>query len=144
MPFVIQPDEILTDNIPAYGTKGLLINENVKSVLESLEVSNVQYFRTRLTNQSTGEVLEPFWIANIIGRIDCIDYDRSDIEYDDHQEIKFINSLVLKSLPRSSQEHILRLTGFLPAMVITDTLKNALEKAKITGFTYYLPEDFSL
>jgi hypothetical protein len=144
VPFQLERDETIPDNIPAYGTRGLLINDRVKAVLDGLAIDNVQYFAARLIDQRSRTVWAPYWIANVVGRVACIDHDRSDLETYEDGAVKFIDSLSLIALPDHAYGHIFRLAEFPPAMVISDTLKRALEAAGITGLRTYRPEQFSL
>lgn len=144
VPFDIEPDERMVDNIPAYGCRGLLINERVKAVFDTLKLDNIEYFPARLVNQSTNQVLSPYWIANIVGRFSCVDHEKSDLDYYNDGSIQFIDKLVLKPIPGGNYARIFRLAEFLPVMIVSDILKNALTEQNITGFTFYRPEDFSL
>jgi hypothetical protein len=144
VPFEIQPDERMVDNIPAYGCRGLLINDRVKAVFDGLKIDNIQYYSARLVNQDTGQILSPYWIANILGKIACVDHSQSDLDYYDDGKIRFIDKLALTPMPGSKHARIFRLAEFLPVMIVSDMLKNALTEHKITGFTFYKPEDFSL
>lgn len=142
VPFEFHPEEIMVDNIPAYGCRGLLINRKVKDVFDNMSVKNIHYYPARLINRK--EIPGPFWIANIIGKHACIDYDASDIEYFDDGGIEFIDKLVLKSMNEEPYGHIFRLAEFLPVILVSHALKDALEQSAVTGFTFYKPEEFSL
>ena len=134
----------MVDNIPAYGCSGLLINKKVKSVFDGLPVDNIQYFDARLIDQATQKVLVPYWIANIIGKVACVDRAGSSLVCFDDGQIQFIDKLVLLPMTDGQHGHIFRLAEFLPAIVISDALKEALTDSGVTGFTYYKPEEFSL
>ena len=127
VPFVIQPDELMVDNIPAYGCRGLLINSEVKAVFDGLNLDNIQYFDARLINQDTQEILQPYWIANIIGKVACVDHDQSELEYYNDGQIRFIDKLVLIPTKSTKYGHIFRLAEFLPVIIISETLKNFVE-----------------
>lgn len=144
VPFEIQPDERMVDNIPAYGCRGLLINERVKAVFDSLKLKNIQYFNARLVNQDTHQILSPYWIANITETFGCVDHQQSDLDYYNDGSIQFIDKLVLTHIPGGNHARIFRLAEFLPVMIVSDIVKNALTGNGITGFTFYRPEDFSL
>jgi hypothetical protein len=73
-----------------------------------------------------------------------VDHSQSDLDYYDDGKIRFIDKLALTPMPGSKHARIFRLAEFLPVMIVSDVLKNALTEQKITGFTFYKPEDFSL
>jgi hypothetical protein len=143
VPITPHPDEVLTDNIPAYGCAGLLINARVKAVFDALGIQSIQYFQAAVTTNNQ-PLPEQYWIANIVGSLRCIDWAQSDLLLDEQGEIEFINSLSLRFNPDHDYGAIFRLAEFLPAIAVSDPLKQALEAAKITGFMFYKPEEFSL
>ncbi len=144
VPVVIAPQERLTDNIPAYGCKGLLINAWLKDLLTRFGIVNVDYYPARLIDQRSADVMEPFWIANVIGRFSCIDRVKSDLEYYADGDIQFINALALLPLDERVHGHIFRAAEFLPVLVVSDALKSWLEQHGVTGLRFYAPAEFSL
>ncbi|HET8933336.1 MAG TPA: DUF1629 domain-containing protein [Polyangiales bacterium] len=58
----------------------VVVSERLKSVLDAVGVDNVQYFRAQLQQELSNETLSGFWLANIIGRIACVDPLRSRYE----------------------------------------------------------------
>lgn len=142
VPITPHPEEVLTDNIPAYGCSGLLINERVKGVFDSIGIQNIQYFPAELIINGQPNVAHDYWIANIIGSIDCIDKSASSLSFDPDGDIEFIESLALKDPHKYG--HIFRLSEYLPVIVISDALKTRLETAGISGFMIYKPDEFSL
>lgn len=135
-------EEVLTDNIPAYGCAGLLVNQRVKAVFDGLGLQNMQYFPVKLIINGQAADHLTYWIANIIGSVGCIDKDASNLTLDPEGDIEFIESLTLKT--DNNYGHIFRLAEYLPVMAISSALKEALEGAKITGLMFYKPEEFSL
>jgi len=144
VPFDIEPDERIVDNIPAYGCRGLLINGRVRAVFDEMNVGNVQYVDARLVNRRSRDVLTPYWIANIVGKIACVDKEKSELEYYDDGQIKFIDKLALKPMQHLQYGHMFRCAEFLPVIMVSEELKAALQARRISGFRYYLPEEFSL
>lgn len=144
VPFTIQPDEHMTDNLIAPGCRGLLINRKIREILNDVGVDNIQYFKTRLVNSSSGEIGEDYMIANIVGKVDCLDYERSELELDQNGNIKFIDSLSIKDEGVIDYGNIFRLSAFHPVIVVSTMIKEEMEKNKITGIKFYRPEDYSL
>ena len=144
IPFQMNTDEILTDNIVAYGVRGLLVNEKIKAVFDRLAPEQIQFFRAKLMNEGSQRVLAPYWIANVVKRFECVDQEQSELQYYRDGSIEFIDKLKLKTLSEKECGDIFRMDEFLPVMVVSSRLKAGLEEAGISGFTFYKPEDFSL
>lgn len=137
-------EERKTDNIVSPTRLGLLINRKVKDVFDNLNVDNIQYFKTRLIEANSGDIDENYIIANIVGKYSCIDDTKSDLQYFNSGNIKFINKLVLDLDPQTDYGHIFRLGECPVILVISEQLKTRLENSGVTGFKIYQPEDFSL
>ncbi|MCX4030507.1 hypothetical protein H0A36_28645 [Endozoicomonas sp. SM1973] len=142
MLYTIEPNEIMTDNLVSPGFRGLLIRNKVKGLLEILGLDNIQYFKTKLINEKTKESTEDYYIANIIGTYDCVDYDKSDLTFWDDGDIEFVESFVFKDISDQEPPEIFRLSSFLPLVIITDRVKKALDKQDYSGFKYYRPEEY--
>jgi len=143
IPYQIEPDERMTDNLIAPGCRGLLVHKKIRSIFDKAGVDNIQYFNTRLINTVSGDIREDYLIANIVGKIDGINYDKSELVYDDKGRIQYIDSLNLKQQVDNVGD-IFRLSAFLPVVVVSDALKRVMDDADISGIKFYLPEDFSL
>lgn len=65
--------DILDGYITLYSTE-------LKERLESLGVDNIQYYACGLHDQNADSLEGGFWIANIIGLLDCIDMQKSKIK----------------------------------------------------------------
>lgn len=144
IPYTMQSDEIKTDNLVAPGCRGMLINGTVKKIFDSLKIDNVQYFDARLIDIQTGNIDNSYCIANIIGKVACVDMAHSLLQLDDDGRIEFIDKLVLNVQSNNKYGHIFRLAEFLPIVIISNQLCAELKSKKITGFKFYTPEDFSL
>jgi hypothetical protein len=130
------------DNVPAYGCRGLLVNGRLKAVFEALGLDNVHYHAARLVEQGSGQVFAPYWIANVIGAVACVDHARSELDFHQDGGIRYIDSLALRTdagLPR-----MFRLAEFLPLIIVGDEVRQMLVAHRITGFAFYRPGEFSL
>jgi len=144
VPYTMQPDERLTDNLIAPGCRGLLFNKKVKKIFNDAGVDNIQYFEARLVNTDSGEINDDYVIANIVGKIDCLDYEKSELELDQDGSIEYIDSLSIKNEDSVDYGNIFRLSAFHPVVVVSPLIKEEMENNKITGIRFYRPEDFSL
>ena len=144
VPYTMEPDERLTDNLVAPGCRGLLVNKKVKSIFHQGGVDNMQYFPARLIDTGSREINQDYVIANIIGKVDCLDYARSELELDEEGQIQYIDSLSIKDANNKDYGNIFRLSAFLPVIIVSTHIKEAMEQNGITGITFYRPEEFSL
>lgn len=144
VPYTLHPDEYKTDNIVAPTRMGLLINDKVKAVFDSLGIKNIQYYDARLIESNSGATDERYRVANIVGQHACVDKAASKLRYFASGNIKFIDALALDLDEQADYGHIFRLAEFLPMLIISDPLKRQIEKSGITGFKIYTPEGFSL
>lgn len=135
---------ILTDNLVAPPRIGLLINHRVKDIFDTLNIDNVQYFKSRLIDENTNTINGDYCLANIIGKKSCVDKAQSELELFPDGDIRFIDKLVLNLNDNTDYGHIFRLAEYSTLLVISDELKTALDTNNVTGFQIYKPEDFSL
>lgn len=142
MVYNIAPNEVMTDNLVAPGFQGLLIKKELKETFENLKLDNIQYFQTKLINEKTRDIIEDYYIANVVGAFECVDYDKSDLTFWDDGDIEFVESFVFKDIGDKHPPEIFRLSSFLPLIIITDRIKDALDKKGFTGFKFYKPEDY--
>ncbi len=142
--FPLDPEERMTDNIVSATRVGLLINKKIKDVFNKLAIKNIQFFPARLIDTNTNKIFEEYCFANIVGKFSCVDFEESELELYDDGDIQFIDKLVLNLSDDIDYGHIFRLAEFLPIVVISDELKQALEESGATGFKLYAPEDFEL
>ena len=144
VPYEIHPKEHITDNIIAPTRLGLLINNKVKAIFDSLGIKNIQYFNAQLLEKNNQSINQDYCIANVVGKYACVDKEASELDLFDDGDIQFIDKLVLNLNSEDDYEHIFRLAEFPPILIISDILKTALIKNNITGFKIYKPESFSL
>ena len=89
-------------------------------------------------------------VANIIDHHDIIDYEKSNLTYDEDQEegeekeIEFIRSLAFVATSEMKLPSIFRLSSFILVLVINTAIKEAFEANNVTGFKIYKPEEYSL
>lgn len=135
---------IKTDNIAVSPRLGLLISDRVKTIFKRLGIENVQLFKSKLIDLNTNDVDESYDFVNIVGILSCIDQNKSELEFYNDGQIEFIDSLVLNIAENEVRSHIFRIAEYPSLIVISDELKEQLEKFCITGVKIYAPEDFSL
>lgn len=144
IPYSLTDEKWKTDNIVVSTRLGLLINETIKSIFDSLNIENIQYFPTRIINEMSSQIDKGYYIANIIGKVACVDRQNSILDCYEDVDIQFIDKLVLDDNQIPLDLHIFRLSEFLPLIVISDVLKSKVEAAHITGMKLYSLDEFEL
>jgi hypothetical protein len=119
-----------------------LVSPKVKIFLEGLGLKNIQFFDVTIKS-SSGEISD-YKILNIADKIDCIDFNSSDIETFDSGDISSIENLILDQdkIPEGIQ--LFLLAGRTSAtIVVHQNLRDAIEKEKLTGFQFVNLEEAS-
>jgi hypothetical protein len=57
-----------------------LFSDALKDAMNGFGVRNIDYFPIELENRNTNEIEGGYWLANIVGRVSCLDYSRSVIQ----------------------------------------------------------------
>ncbi|WP_394393638.1 imm11 family protein [Shewanella woodyi] len=112
-------------------------------MLDSLDIINIDYYEVDLINVKNGDCRN-YYIANIIGTFECVNYDNSEVELWPNGKIEQIDSLAFIDTSKMELPPIFRLSSFLPLVIINDAIKQAFERERVTGFKFYKPEDFYL
>ncbi len=134
----------LTDNLIAPGTTGLVFNAKLRNLLEQTGVDNIDYYKAKVINDVTGEVISDYQVANIIGRAQCIDRNRSKLIIDERGgSIMFIDKLVLDE-SAVGEAMMVRLLEFLPIIIVHERIKKQVVAAEISGVKFYRPEEYIL
>jgi len=136
---------VLTDNLLAPGTRGLLFSRRLRELLAYVGVDNIQYFPIRIDNPVTGTFSEDYQLANIVGLVSCIDIERSDLKMnpDDGSKIDSIDSLVLKE-ENMHDFKLFRAAEYFPIIIARHDVRQACLDAGISGIQFLKPEDVFL
>lgn len=117
----------------------LVVNGRVAAILARLAIQDVQLLPARVEGQT-----EPWFILNVLRIIRCIDDARcGEVEYwrpEDGQPEKvgqysYVHGLRVDPT-KVGDAHIFRPWGWDVAIIVSDTLKQALEQEGITGMKY--------
>ena len=128
----------LTDKLAgSAGTAGfvLMINQLVKKVFDDLGIENMEYFPLDIKGKNINT--KNYFIGNVLGKIDCIDAENSEIEYKPNGNVEDVEKLVLDEPKIPKDLKIFLLGKFTSAeFVVHQSVKDAIEAKKITGFTF--------
>lgn len=134
----------LTDNQLAPGTTGLVFSTRLRALLAAAGVSNIDYYPVTIEDPITGTQSDDHQLANVIGRVDCIDLARSDVQRDPRLGgIEAIDALAL-DVTRLGPLRMVRAAEHAQVIVVHEAVRNACVAAGITGVAFFRPEEFSL
>ncbi len=113
----------------------VLVSERAKTLWESLGPTDCQYLPVTVF-YAERKIDAPYYLVNSLQRIDCIDRERSRAYLTDDGETYF--RIVVD--PRRVPDHVAVLTvpGF-GGLIIRERVRLAMLKAKLTGWSTYLP-----
>ncbi|WP_232371659.1 imm11 family protein [Leptospira ainazelensis] len=116
------------------GLPGLVISGKFKNSLDSAGIKNIEYIPARIFDSHLKKNFEDYFVANIIGLVDCIDFQRSKLTMraafpDKIRNIEelYIDESKLNDLP------IFRLKRRITLVLISESLKQILESSKLQG-----------
>ena len=112
-------------------------------VLSEFGVDNIQVFPVILRDQETGETFENYRLVNIVGLLDCVDMDKSDIKYWPSGRGFDFESMVIDD-KKVQGFPIFRLKDDPTKVIINEDLKQYIESKKMTaGVKIIQTEDYS-
>ena len=68
---------ILTDNLIAPGTTGLVFSARLRALLAACGVANLDFYPMVVENPADGTSTDDYALANLIGRVTCFEMERS-------------------------------------------------------------------
>jgi hypothetical protein len=131
----------LADSVIVRGA-GLLFSSRLRQALASVALDNIQYFPVIVRNPLDGTETDDYHIANIVGRVSCVDRENSVLEMDDEDEVvEFVDVLAIDEAKTNGFD-LFRLHEE-PAMIIaSDRVKEACEAHRITGVQFFDPREY--
>ncbi len=132
----------MTDNLSISELYGLVFSSKLRDLVHILSVQNLEYYDLKIVNNKTGETHIDYKITNIIGCVDCVDLEKSELKFFDNGDIKRIRKLVLDKSKIPPDMKIFRLSNRKILTVVHESIKNVMLSAGITGCVFYKPEDY--
>lgn len=132
----------MTDHLSVMGATGPVFSGRLREQLHNLGVDNVQYFDLEIRNPGDGSVYTDYKLANIVGHVDCVNTEQSELKFFDNGDIKRIRKLVLDEEKIPPELKIFRLSNRRTLTVVHESIRNAFNSAGITGCVFYEPEDY--
>lgn len=118
----------------------LLVSSKAQEVLRKLSLP-IEFIDVTIKGKNLE--LKDYKFVNIIGRINCTDHEKSELEYLEENVIQLYDTLVLNEskIPDGTDIFLLG-EDITMVVIISERVKNAIEAAKLTGFEIKKPEDF--
>ncbi len=126
-----------------------VFSQKLVSLLNDMEIENIQYFPIKIINHKTKEIESSCQIANIVGAIDCLDLKNSV-----YARSAGSGNIIRVSNFRIIEENIRRLPGmknpplllrlgeFKRHILAHERVKEACQKADISGVKFIPPEAY--
>ncbi len=133
----------MTDHLSIDELYGLVFSSRLRELLDSLGIKNIEYYNLEIVNPRNGKKFSDYKIANVVGLADCVDEEKSDLEYFQDGDIKFVNRMVFDESKIPGELRIFRLAKMTVLPVIHQSVKDAIENARLTGCLFYHPEDYT-
>lgn len=134
---------VLTDCVFLRGGGGLLFSSRLRKVLAAIPLDNVQYFPALVRNEVAGTATDDYALANIVGRISCLDQERSVLELapDDADVIESIEVLAIDE-GRACSLDLFRLHEEPQVVIASERVREACERHRISGVHFYEPRAY--
>lgn len=117
-----------------------LFSDELKNALNHYGVNNVDYFPVELLDQNSGEKEAGYWLANVIGRVACVDVAKSTMVPmpSGGRNLKsfYINAAATRGLP------IFRLNENPVLLIISEALRNHLKGVGLAGVRMRRTQDY--
>lgn len=110
-----------------------LFSDNFKNILTNLGVDNIDYYPVIFTNHAGEKENTEYWLANILGLIECLDIENSETStHPLSKKIKIEKNFSLDDSLLSGQK-IFRIAEERSFIIISEDVKNQLEKQQLSG-----------
>ncbi|MCF6323059.1 MAG: hypothetical protein L3J89_01835 [Gammaproteobacteria bacterium] len=134
----------MTDHLSIDEVCGLVFSARLCELLHKVMVDNIQYFDFDIISPKDSKIYTNYKIANVVGLVDCVDKDKSDLTFYDSGTIEFIDKLVLDETKIPLELKIFRLLNRTTLPVVHQSVKDAILNAGITGCLFYKPEEYQV
>jgi len=134
----------LTDNLSIDEISGLVWSNRLCDLAEELKITNLQFFDLKIIDPFTGNSYSDYKVVNIVGAVDCIDFEESELEFYDDGDVEFIDKLALDEEKIPLDMDIFRLEKDMTDVVLSDKLKKAIDYNDITGCALYRVDKYQM
>ena len=117
-------------------------------LLSEMGVDNIEYYPVELVNHETDEIITNYKIANILGKIECLDFENSRFERFESGALMYVKKFKvdmekLEDKKGSHQTPKLFRLGEFPFIILAhEEVKALIEKEGITGVKFIEPSKY--
>jgi hypothetical protein len=133
----------LTDSIPNT-LHMLIVSEKMKEALEEKSGAEIEFLPVRIRNQRGRVVQEPYFIANVVGTVECVDRERSKFwcsEIRPDQVFHFYRlALDAEKIPPNTR--LFRLKEKSNLVIVREDLADAILHAGCDGMIFQEMDDY--
>ncbi|MFY0564524.1 imm11 family protein [Archangium lansingense] len=129
-----------------HNTLGLIVvSKEFKTALEEFGCENIEFLPISILNHRGKLASADYFIANVIGLTDCMDREKSTYKNNAliPTQISSCSKLVLREDAIPEQLHFFRLGNAPRIHVVTEKLKQELERRKLTGLLFVPVEEYN-
>jgi hypothetical protein len=118
----------------------LLVSPEAQKILKQLNLP-IEFIDVVI--KSNKIELKDYKFVNVIGRINCVDKQKSELEYLRENIILIYDKLVLDNtkIPSGTEIFLLGEDNTM-LVIVSERVKNAIESSKLSGFEFKKPEDY--
>ena len=125
-----------------------VLSPRAVSTLDEMGIENVEYFPVNIKRPKVTAVEKSYKIANIVGRIDCLDKDHAIFEtfsanpnkLSSLRQYRILEDRIVEAAAGNKPPLIFRLGEFSYHALVHESVKKAFEKQKLTGAMFTPPE----
>ncbi len=125
----------MTDHISITGFPGEIFSNKAVELLKALNIKNIEPLDFEIYDPEQDKTYGDYKVVNIVGLLDCVDLNNSDLKFYKSGNIKIIEKLVLDKNKIPEEIKIFRLGKFRFLIVVHDDIKKAFEAAGIRCFS---------
>ncbi len=133
----------LSDSIPNILSL-LIVSEKLKQILEKDSGAEFEFFLVKIKDQKGNFVEGNYYVANVIGSVDCVDMEKSNYIMGkiNKDQVNYFKELVLDEEKIQSDLKIFRLQQQTKTITVNEALGVAILKAGCTGVLFQEVDDF--
>jgi hypothetical protein len=125
-----------------------VVSEKAETLLREITYDQIEYFNFDILNYS--RTIPNYKIGNIINRIDCIDYERSDLEFEFYDDVVPTGDIITThklvidegAVPKDVSVFLLDRYSE-DVVVISQKLKDVIDHNNLSGFSLCKLEEFN-
>ncbi|SAI68163.1 Protein of uncharacterised function (DUF1629) [Bordetella ansorpii] len=117
---------------------GWLVSDRLKTLLEQSHLGKMAFQQVDVEYKKFEAPGPDYWLCDFVEYLDCVDEDKSDIDYQHDAPVK--NYLELRSAVIKEdvvgQRHVFRLQHATLKTIVDDVFVGAIRSEKVTGFDF--------